>query len=300
MKRMYGICVPMITPMNTDGSVDYSSLEKLTTHLVERGVDALYPCGTTGEVSNLSVEERMMITETVVRAAAGRIPVFAQIGGRITDDAMALARHAVNAGADGLGLLTPTYYHLTDEELLGYYRTVAGSVPETPVYIYGIPFCTGNALSTSLVERIADTCPNILGIKYSVGDVLQLAEFSRIRNSTFDVLVAPVQLLLPALSIGAVGTVSGNNHIYIEAIAELIRTFESGDIKSCRALQTRLARLSEELAFKEIAKCKALMARAGIIRSDTVRLPQTQLHCGEKEALFRFMDEHYPEFSFRS
>lgn len=299
MNRMHGICVPMITPMKEGGSVDYHSLENLTEHLISRGVDALYPCGTTGEVNNLSFEERKQITETVVKASAGRVPVFAQIGGRITSETLELARLAFRTGADGLGLLSPTYYHLTDEELLGYYKAVADAVPDTAIYIYGIPFCTGNALSTALVERIAEECPNILGIKYSVGDILQLSEFSRIRNGSFDVLVAPIQMLLPSLAIGVVGTVSGNNHIYIEAIAKLIHTFEAGDIRSCREQQTRLATLSGKLAYKEIAKCKALLARAGVIRSDTIRLPQLQVGTNEKEELFQFIDEYYPEYSFR-
>ena len=299
MNRMHGICVPMITPMMDDGSVDYHSLENLTDHLISRGVDALYPCGTTGEVNNLSFEERKKITGVVVKTSAGRVPVFAQIGGRITSETVELARLAVDAGSDGLGLLSPTYYHLTDEELLGYYKTVADAVPDTSIYIYGIPFCTGNVLSTALVERIASECPNILGIKYSVGDILQLSEFSRIRNGNFDVLVAPIQMLLPSLAIGVVGTVSGNNHIYIEAIAKLIHTFEAGDIKSCREQQTRLAVLSGKLAFKEIAKCKALLARAGVISSEAIRLPQLQVSSSEKQELFKFIDEYYPEYSFR-
>ena len=297
--RMKGICVPMITPMQEDGSVDYASLVSLTDHLLNRGVDALYPCGTTGEVSNLTIEERETITETVVSAAAGRVPVFAQVGGRITADAIRLARHAAAAGADGLGLLTPTYYRLTDEELYSYYKAVADSVPDTAIYMYGIPFCAANELSADLVDRIAQDCPNILGIKYSVGDVLKLAEFTRVRGGDFDVLVAPAQLLLPALAIGVKGIVSGNNHIYIEAIAQLIRTFSSGDIESCRAQQTRLAGLSALLADKEIAKCKAFLKRAGVIASDAMRLPQTGLSDAQKEELFRVIDAQYPEYAFK-
>ena len=299
MKKLKGICVPMITPMFEDGSVDYCSLEKLVDHLIERGVDALYPCGTTGEVNNLTLEERIKITEVTVKASKGRVPVFAQVGGRITKETMELARFAVEAGADGLGLLTPTYYRLSDDELYGYYTEVAKSVPETSVYMYGIPSCAVNELSASLVERIAEACPNVLGIKYSVGDIGKLSEFARIRAGKFDVLVAPVHLLLSALAVGVAGCVSGNNHIFIEAISELMKTFEAGDLASCRVLQARIANLSAKLAEKEIAKCKALLKRGGVISCDAVRLPCTQLSDTEKEELFHDMDELYPEYIFR-
>lgn len=300
VKRMRGVCVPMVTPMTEQEEIDYDSLKRLTKHLIERGVSALYPCGTTGEVNNLTLEERKKIVKVVVEAAEGKIPVFAQIGGRITAESMELARQAFQDGADGLGLLSPTYYHLSDEELLTYFYEIAHCVPENfPIYLYGIPGCAANTLSQSLVEKVAQECPNVLGIKYSVGSILDLMAFQRIRNHEFDVLVAPTQMLLPALAAGMCGTVSGTCNVFPELMNEMIRLFEEHEIEKCRILQDRIALLANGIAVKEAAKCKALLKRKGVISSDCMRSPQQGLTEKEREELFQFFDENLKEFSFK-
>ncbi len=292
MKTMSGTCVPMITPMTESEDVDFDSLERLTEYLTGCGCSALYPCGTTGEVVNLTLDERRRIVRTVVDAARGRIPVFAQVGGLPTRDSARLAMDAWHAGADGIGILTPTYYPLDDREMLDYYIRVAGSVPKDfPVYIYGIPGMAVNRLSPSLVEKIADACENIIGIKYSVSDILTLMSFKRIRNNCFRVLVSPAQMLLPALAIGADGIVSGNCNVFSEDINEMFRLFKEKETAKCRALQERLSLIAEAMADKEAAKCKALLCRKGVIKSDAMRGPQRKLNEAEKNELFSFVDE---------
>ena len=297
---MTGVNVPMVTPMTETGEVDLGSLARLTEHLISRGVSGLYPCGTTGEVNNLTPEERKVIYKTVVETAAGRVNVFCQIGGEVTSVSADLAKYAYEIGADGIGLLTPTYYPLSDEELLAYLETVVRSVPEDfPVYLYGIPFMAVNRLSKSLVQELNRRCPNVIGIKYSVGDILTLMDFHRINNSTFDVLAAPVQMFLPALAVGICGTVSGNCNIIPEDLNELIRLWNERKIDEARILQDRIAAVAAMTGVKEAAKCKALLKRIGVIDSDAVRLPQTGLTAAEKEELFRFFEENYPAYDYR-
>lgn len=299
MKTMTGVCVPMITPMTESEAVDLDSLARLTEHLISRGCSALYPCGTTGEVMNLTMEERKEIVRTVVGTARGRVPVFAQIGGLPTRHSACLASDACLAGADGIGILTPIYYPLNDNELLAYYVELARTVPEDfPVYIYGIPGLAVNRLSAPLVERIADTCGNIIGIKYSVSDMLTLMSFKNIKNSRFRVLVSPAQMLLPALAIGVDGIVSGNCNLFIEDINEMLRLFEKKEIEKCRILQKHLTLLAEATADKEAAKCKALLCRAGIIKSDAMRGPQSKLSESEKKELFSFVDGNYGSYKY--
>ena len=299
MKLMTGTCVPMITPMAESGAVDYESLARLTEHLIVRGCSALYPCGTTGEVINLTKEERKRIIRTVVDIANGRVPVFAQVGGVTTQESLELAVDACEAGADGIGILTPTYYPLDDEELFRYYAELAHSVPkELPVYLYGIPGLAVNRLSAALVERIAASCENVLGIKYSVSDILTLMSFKNVRNGQFRVLVSPAQMLLPALAIGVDGIVSGNCNLFIEDINRMFQLFQKKEMEECRILQRRLELLAGALSQKEAAKCKALLCRKGIIASDAMRKPQAGLDETEKRELFSFVDEHYQSYSY--
>ena len=300
IKRMSGAVAPIVTPMNESGEVDFESLSSLTEHLIRRGLSALYPCGTTGEVKNLTSEERKKIAATVIRAADHRIPVFVQIGGGTTQEGIELAEHAWRSGADGIGILTPTYYHLNDDELFEYYKTIAGKVPDDfPIYLYGIPGCAANELSASLVSRIAERCPNVVGIKYSVGDILTLMQFMKIRKGEFDVFCAPAQMLLPALAVGAAGLVSGGCNVFVEKVNELIDLVRKGNIEEARKVQGMLAECADFIAEKEAAKCKALLARAEVIRCDAMRAPQQGLEESEKQMLFDFIDTHYMGYSYK-
>ena len=129
MKRMYGVVIPMVTPLTEDDHVDVLSLQRLTDFLIDKGVDCLYPCGTTGEMAYLTDDERILVVETVVRQAAGRVPVFAQVGAANTSSTIRLAQHAAACGADGVGVVTPWYFQLSDDALLSYYKEVSDSVP---------------------------------------------------------------------------------------------------------------------------------------------------------------------------
>ena len=107
MKKLFGTVVPIITPFDNQDHVDLESLENLTEHVIQGGLQCIYPCGTTGEMLLLSVDERKAILETVISKTDGRIPVFAHAGAMTLKDTLELAGHAVKAGADGIGVVTP-------------------------------------------------------------------------------------------------------------------------------------------------------------------------------------------------
>lgn len=293
MKKLYGVITPIITPLTEDEQVDYRSLENLTTSLIERGSDGIYVCGTTGGVIYLSIEERKRILETVWNASAGRAVVYAQIGGTTLSNSLQLAEHAVKLGVDGLGVLTPTYYPLSDEELEDYYVTVSRNVPEDmPIYIYAIPGLAVNDMSVSLVERIAEKCPNILGIKYSANDMIRLYGFRQIRNGQFSVMVAPLEMAYAAFSIGCDGIVSGTCHVFTEKIKEMYVSYKKGDFHKAKLLQERLLKFAPLVREKEMAKCKAYLYHEGIIANDTMRAPMKQVNQKDKDILFSGMEKY--------
>lgn len=102
MKRLEGVVVPVVTPLTASDKVDTQSLERLTDHCIDGGLNCLYPCGTTGEMMYLTVEERKTAAETVVKQAAGRVPVFVHVGAWNQADTIELAKHAVSIGADAV------------------------------------------------------------------------------------------------------------------------------------------------------------------------------------------------------
>ena len=135
MKKLFGVITAMTTPFDAQGAVDLNALEAQTQFLIEKGVNCLYPCGTTGEMYLCSAQEREKIAETVVRAAAGRVTVFIHVGAMTQEETIRLARHAESIGADGIGVVTPSYFTVDDRAMVEYYTTVCKSVsPDFPVY----------------------------------------------------------------------------------------------------------------------------------------------------------------------
>lgn len=291
MKKLYGVVTPMITPMDENGNVDYASLETLTKYLIAHGSNCLYPCGTTGAVTYLTIEERKRIVETVVKAAEGKAVVYAQVGGLPYEQALELAKHAYAAKVDGIGLLTPTYYKLSDDELFTYYTSIAMNMPEDfPIYMYAIPSCAGNDITPALAARIAEKCPNIIGIKYSVPDILSLLAFRQINDGKFSVMVAGMEMFYPALCIKCDGIVSGNCHVFTEQIQMLYSAFQAGDHETALRIQNKLFQKGLLTREREMAKCVAYMYEKGAISHPNMRAPMQAISAEEAKAFCAAID----------
>lgn len=238
MKKMYGVITAMTTPLTEDGQVDTKAIEEQVEFLIGKGVNCLYPCGTTGEMLNLSLEERELIAETVVKAARGRVIVFIHVGAQTTAQTIRLAQHAERIGADGIGVVTPAFFGLKDKAMLQYYKDISASVSsDFPIYVYVIPQCAANDISAPLMEKIADACPNVIGVKYSWADCIRLKDYLNIRDGNFSVLFGPDRLFLPALAMGADGTVSGVSGPMPEHFVEVYRAWKAGDVEKARQEQ---------------------------------------------------------------
>ena len=118
MKKLYGVITAMTTPFMEDGKVDVEAIEQQTEFLIGKGVDCLYPTGTTGEMYLMSAEERELVAETVVKKAAGRVTVFIHAGAMTLAETIRLAQHAHKIGADGVGVVTPNYFTVDDTALV--------------------------------------------------------------------------------------------------------------------------------------------------------------------------------------
>lgn len=235
MKKMYGVIAAMTTPFLEDGEVDIPALEQETEFLIRSGVDCLYPCGTTGEMLCMTPEQRERVAETVIKKAAGRVIVFIHTGASRLEETIRLSRHAEAAGADGIGVVTPAFFGLTQKELADFYIEVAGSVsPDFPVYMYNIPQCAGNDISVETCERAAACCPNIVGIKYSFADVHRALEYLQVRGGDFSVLVGFDRLLLPMLAMGCGGTVSGAATVFPEPLVAGYKAWKNHDLAEAR------------------------------------------------------------------
>lgn len=236
MKRLYGVTVAMITPFTKDGRIDHRALKDYTEMLIEKGVDCLYPCGTTGEMIHLSGQERREVAETVIQTAAGRVNVFIHCGAVCQKETEALLEHAYRIGADGAGIVTPMFLGVTDYEMEEYYKRMARIVPdEFPVYLYNIPQCSANDLKVRTVEKLAKECKNIIGIKYSYPDFLRTLEYLEIPS--FSVLHGCDKMFSELLLMGCDGTVSGVAGVFPEPFVEVYKAWKLKRIEEMQKWQ---------------------------------------------------------------
>ena len=292
MKKLYGTAVPIVTPFDDEGNVDVPSLESLTEYIVGSGLQCLYPCGTTGEMCLLTQEERKLVVETVVKKTAGRIPVFAQVGAMTLKDTVELARHAVEAGCDGVGVVTPIYFKLSDRGLIDYYTAVARSLPEDfPMYLYGIPQNAVNDISVQVAEEVAKACKNVVGIKYSYPNMTRLQKFMLVNDEQFSVLVGPDHLFQAVTAVGGDGVVSGNAMIIPEHYVKLWEALRKGDQMLALRLQRRTNVLNGILCEKNnISAYKVLLREMGIIRTANMRAPMEEMTPEEEQKLLDDMN----------
>ena len=251
MKKLHGIVAAMLTPFDTEGNVMVAALEQQVDFEVEHGINCLYPCGTNGEMFLMTTEQRKLVAEKVVKRAAGRVTVYIHCGAMNPNDVVELAQHAHSIGADGVGIVTPTYFTLENRMMVEYYRGICKKLPKGfPVYVYVIPTLAHNDVDAQTMQMIADACPdNVVGVKYSFADLHRVIEYCQVNNGTFSVVFGPDELFLPALSMGAEGTVSGCAACIPEPYVEVYRCWKAGDMEAARKAQLVCYDLSKKLRY---------------------------------------------------
>lgn len=279
MKRLKGVVIPLVTPLTGEDKIDVASLERLTDYCIDGGMDCLYPCGTTGEMMYLTVEERKLVAETVVKQAAGRVPVFVQVGAWNQADTIELAKHAVEIHADGIGVVTPVFYAISDRGLVDFYGAVSESVPQDfPIYLYGIKQNAINDLNKNVCEQLAKKYENIIGVKYSFPDMTRLQELMTVNDGEFDVLVGPDHLFEVVCAAGGKGVVSGNAMCLREHYAALWQAIKNKDYELAAKIQRRTNVLNSILcAVNNIAAYKVVLKNEGILSTAKMRRPMENL-----------------------
>ena len=284
VKKLFGVTTAMVTLFNDHGDPDVEAIRRHTSFLIDKGVHCLFPLGTTGEMFRLSESERKIIASTVVDEAAGRVPVFVQAGAMRQTETIALARHAVSIGADGIGVVSPAYYCATEREIENYYHAAAQEIPSHfPIYLYNIPQLAANDLSSELVGRIAAAHRNVIGIKYSYPDFIRTSEYLDIRDGTFSVMHGTDSLLTAALALGCDGTISGISSVYPEPFVRVYEAVCANDWITARRWQRIAQRICSILRNgSNMAYFKEALSYRGIVKRTGMRAPALPLN--DKEA----------------
>ncbi|NQD42363.1 4-hydroxy-tetrahydrodipicolinate synthase [Glutamicibacter halophytocola] len=233
--NLHGILTALIAPFAHDGSLDEAGLKNLVERSIAGGVNGLVTCGSTGEFSAMTHEERKRVVEVVVQAAAGRVPVVAQTGATTAREAIELTRHAEQVGADVVMIVTPYYEPISVEETVDYLKTVSASV-SVPVMLYNIPPATGINLDPELVERLADEIPNVRYIKDSSGNMEQALQLIHNLGDKIETYIGWDVLTLAGLLEGAAGIVAGAANVVPRELANVYDAVRDNDLAKARQL----------------------------------------------------------------
>ncbi len=204
---MAGQVVATVTPFTPKGEIMFDALEEVVNWHVDCGVGGVFVSGDNGESWALTAQSLARVTETAIRAAAGRVPVFAGTSAVTTRDTVALSVAAAEAGADGLGLQPQSYLlHAKPSEIVARFEAVAKAAP-LPMMVYNSPSRTGVNITPDTLETICGVC-EVIGVKEASGDFRHVTEVIRRFRDRFAVLVGAGHFIVPALDLGAAGYLS--------------------------------------------------------------------------------------------
>lgn len=239
-----GSGVAIITPFK-NGKVDKESLGNLLEWQIREGTDAIIICGTTGEASTMPDEEHLDTIKFAVDTVNGRIPVIAGTGSNHTDHAIELSQRAELFGADGLLIVTPYYNKTTQNGLIKHYTAIADRV-NIPIILYNVPARTGMNILPGTVAELAKH-PRIKGIKEASGNIVQIAEISRLTPDDFQLYSGNDDTIVPLLSVGGVGVISTIANIAPKDTHDMVIKYLNGDAKGACDIQLRMMPLINAL-----------------------------------------------------
>ena len=268
----HGVYTALVTPFTADGSsIDFEAYEKLLAQQIDGGA-GLVPCGTTGESPTLTEAEQRELIARTVRFARGRAPVLAGTGSNNTKKSIESAKAAFEAGADGVMVVAPYYNKPSQEGLFRHVTEVAKAV-SGPIVIYNIPGRSIVDMSVDTLLRIADTCPNVVGIKDASGNAFFVQELQNKARGRIVDLCGDDPLTLPLMAVGARGVISVTSNLYPRQMSEIVADVLAGKWAEAERKSTLLYPLHRALFTEPSpAPIKAALALKGVMNA-SVRLP---------------------------
>lgn len=292
MSIFKGSGVALITPFKNDLTVDYESLERMINYQIENETDAIIICGTTGEAPTLDDEEHLNVIKKCVEIVKGRVPVIAGTGSNNTMHAVMMSKKAEELGANGLLVVTPYYNKATQYGLEKHYEVIAKNT-KLPIIMYNVPSRTGCNIEPETAIKIALKNKNIVGIKEASGKIMQvekISELARKEKLEFDLYSGNDDDVINVLENGGVGVISVCANITPTKTHDLVIHYLDGDVEYANKLQDEQKELSDVL-FCEVnpIPIKKACYEMGLIESDSLRLPLTDLSSDNHKRLIKVM-----------
>ena len=243
-----GCGTALVTPFTEDG-INFEELKRLLEFQIEQGVDSIIICGTTGESSTMSIQEKKDVIEFTVKVVNKRIPVIAGTGGNNTKEVIKLSEYAEESGFDGLLLVTPYYNKTTQAGLIAHYTEIASNV-SLPIILYNVPSRTGVNIEPKTCLALSKI-PDIVGIKEASGNISQVAKISHLCGDNLWIYSGNDDQTLPILSLGGIGVISVLSNIMPKFVHNMVFDYLSGNFTLSKDSQIRITPLIDYL-FSEV------------------------------------------------
>ncbi len=282
---MNGVHAAIVTPFDAELNVDHQALEAQIERLIGEGIHGIVANGTVGEGGSLSTEERRAVLETVVQAAAGRVPVCAGVSAPTAAQACAYARDASEAGSDSLMSLPPLLYRADRRELLQFFGTVA-TATELPIMIYNNPEASGRDMLPELLAELGAEVRTVRAFKETSGDARRIAELVNLCPE-IDVMVGGDDWALEGFCAGAHGWISGVADVLPASCVRLWTLCAAGELTAAREQYAELLPLARlDMTSKLVQYFKAALDELGLQggRCRPPRLPLDEAELGRLRA----------------
>lgn len=278
-----GCGTAICTPFDENG-VNLKEFEKLVEFQIQNKVDSIIVCGTTGESSTMTMDEKIATIQCAVKTSNGRVPIIAGTGGNNTKQVIENSKVIQELGVDGLLIVTPYYNKCTQNGLIEHYKEIAKNV-KLPIILYSVPSRTGVNIEPKTCLELSKI-ENIVAIKEASGNLSQVAEIAHLCGDNLNIYSGNDDQVLPVLSLGGVGVISVLSNVMPEYTHNMVQNFFDGNITQATKMQLDATPLIKAL-FSEVnpIPAKAALNILGF-NFGIPRLPLTKIS-NEKEIILK-------------
>ncbi len=288
MFELKGAMVAIVTPFK-NGKVDEEKFRNLIKRQIKAGIDAIVPCGTTGEAATLSLSEYEQVVSIAVEECKGKVPVMAGAGTNNTAKVVELAKLAESLGVDAILSVSPYYNKPTQEGLYRHYKTISENI-NIGLVLYNVPGRTSGNILPATAIRLSEI-DNIIGIKEASGSLNQVSEIIEGKYSNFNVISGDDFLTLPMMSIGATGIISVTANVYPEIVAKQYDEIVAGNFEKAKELHHKMFKLHTAMFYEtNPLPVKTALAIMGLI-DEEFRLPLCPMGDTNKKKLESVLKE---------
>ena len=237
--KFKGTGVAIVTPFKKSGAIDFEAYERVVNHVINGGVDFVVVLGTTGESATVTKHEKKALIEFSVGVINKRVPLVVGIGGNNTNDVVLSIHRTPFKGVDAILSVCPYYTKPQQEGIYQHYKIISESSP-VPVILYTVPGRTGSNISATTTLRLANDCPNIVGIKEASGNFDQIFQVLKNRPKDFLVLSGDDGITLPLLAVGADGLISVTANALPKEVSDMVNLGLAGKFKEAAKIHYKL------------------------------------------------------------